>query len=132
LIALNTRLSRWKTLSALSLLSLALIVPFSAWGKELNQSIFLKTGLSLSGGLHVPVKTNILLNNDYDQVLHNTRIIQISNDNNLATIQAFQPGQSVSLQFMNKGEYQICFSLSPSVDVSEKCLQVNVVSLQAA
>ena len=69
----------------------------------------------------------IKVTNDFKTPLYNLRIVKVSTGKNMLRVEEFQPGQAFNLEFVQKGNYVICYSLHPESE-SEKnaCFQVNV------
>ncbi|CCQ90938.1 conserved hypothetical protein, putative Cupredoxin [Nitrospina gracilis 3/211] len=82
---------------------------------------------------HVPAGKSVRVQNDLDRVIHNTSIARVNPDKNMVRVQAFQPGQSMDLEFTAQGTYRICYEWKPkhATVFQQSCVRVNVVKLQS-
>lgn len=82
---------------------------------------------------NVPAGKSVRVQNDLDRVLHNTSIARVNPDKNMVRVRAFQPGQSMDLEFTSQGTYRICYEWMPehTTVFQQSCVRVNVVKLQS-
>ena len=114
------------------MLAVCLCLPANLLGESLARTISLEA-TDQEQDISIPVGSSITFLNNYPQGLYETSVITDNSDKKLLSIESFEPGQSIGLQFPKKGPYSICYLLKPKTDATHPiCLQINVVPLQTA
>lgn len=112
--------------------ALTLVLPANLLGESLVRTVSLEA-TGQDHDIRVPVRATITFNNNYPQTLYETSVLTDRSDKKMLGIGLFPSGQSFGLEFLRKGPYSVCYSLSPKTDSTNTiCLQIDVVPLQTA